>query len=89
MNKLVDLTLITRKSIISLVKVIHGSKGNDIAQFLGYIRPRKAIMDHGPDKYKKTLQDLIADARGSHTAVLLDDNPIVPVSNHNDNITVV
>ena len=61
---------------------------NDIASILGYTRPRKAIMDHVPDKYKKTLQDLIADARGSPTAVLLDDNPILPVSNHNDKVSV-
>ena len=45
-------------------------------------------MDHVPDKYKNTLQDLIADARGSPTAVLPDDNPIVHVSNHNDKISV-
>ena len=46
-------------------------------------------MDHVPDKYKNTLQYLIADARGSPTAVLLDDNPIVHVSNHNDQISVL
>ena len=63
-------------------------KGNDIASILGYTRPRKAIMDHVPDKYNNTLQDLIADARGSPTAVLLDDNHILHVSNLHDEISV-
>ena len=45
-------------------------------------------MDNVPDKYNNTLQDLIADARGSPTVVLLDHNPFLHVSIHNDNISV-
>ena len=32
-------------------------------------------MDRAPDKCNNTLQDLMADAKGGPTAVLLDDNP--------------
>ena len=45
-------------------------------------------MDHVPDKCKSTSKDLIADAKGSPTAVLPEDNPSLLVSNHNDNISV-
>ena len=88
MNKLVDLTFNNKKVHYIIIQGHPWFKGNDIASILGYTRPRKAIMDHVPDKYKNTLQDLIADARGSPTAVLPDDNPIVHVSNHNDKFSV-
>ena len=45
-------------------------------------------MDHAPDKCNNTLQDLTAHARGSPTAALPDDNPILHVSNHNDKRSV-
>ena len=76
MNKLVNITFNNKKVNDISIQGHPWFKGNDIASTLGYTRPRKAIMDHVPDKYTKTLHDLIADARGSPTAVLPDDNPI-------------
>ena len=88
MNQLVCLTFNNKQVHYIIIQGHPWFKGIDIASILGYTRPRKAIMDHVPDNCNNTLQDRIAHARGSPTAVLLDDNPMLLVSNHNDKISV-
>ena len=46
-------------------------RGNDVAEILGYIRPRKAVQDHVPDKYRNTLEKLML-ASGSTVSGLPD-----------------
>ena len=53
-------------------------RGNDVAEILGYIRPRKAVQDHVPDKYRNTLENLML-ASGSTVSGLPD---------HNDKISI-
>ena len=42
-------------------------RGIDVAEILGYSRPRNAIKDHVPAKYKNTLENLML-ASGSTKA---------------------
>ena len=51
-------------------------RGNDVAEVLDYARPRKAIQDHIPDKYKSTLRELI-NKGGSPNTVLPDHNDLI------------
>ena len=48
-------------------------RGNDVAEILGYSRPRNAIKDHVPDKFKNTLENLMI-ASGSTESMLPDRN---------------
>ena len=53
-------------------------RGNDVAKVLGYSRPRDAIKDHVPDKYKNTLENLMIASGSAKT----------PLPDHNDKIAV-
>ena len=53
-------------------------RGNDVAEILGYTRPRKAVQDHVPNEYRNTLERLML-ASGSTVSGLPD---------HNDRISV-
>ena len=53
-------------------------RGNDVAEILGYSRPRNAVKDHVPDECKNTLENLML-ASGSIKTMLPD---------HNDKISV-
>ena len=53
-------------------------KGNDVAEILGYSRPRKAVQDHVPDKYRNTLANLM----------LASGSPVSGLPDHNDKISV-
>ena len=53
-------------------------RGNDVATILGYSRPRNAIKDHVPDKYKNTLENLMP-ASGSTETMLPDRNDQISV----------
>ena len=53
-------------------------RGNDVAEILGYSRPRNAVKDHVPDKYKNTLENLML-ASGSTKTMLPDHNDKIAV----------
>ena len=53
-------------------------RGNEVAKILGYSRPRDAIKDHVPDKYKSTLENLMLASGSAKT----------PLPDHNDKISV-
>ena len=53
-------------------------RGNDVAKVLGYSRPRDAIKDHVPDKYKNSLDNLTL-ASGSAEAPLPDRNEKISI----------
>ena len=53
-------------------------RGNDVAEILGYSRPRNAVKDHVPDKYKNTLENLML-ASGSIKTMLPDHNNKIAV----------
>ena len=53
-------------------------RGNDVAEILGYSRPRNAVKDHVPDKYKNTLENLMIASGSAKT----------PLPDHNDKIAV-
>ena len=53
-------------------------RGNDVAEILGYIRPRKAVQDHVPDKHRNTLENLML-ASGSTVSGLPDHNDKIAV----------
>ena len=48
-------------------------RGNDVAEILGHTRPRNALQDHVPDKYKNT----------SETLMLLSGSPVSGLPDHN------
>ena len=53
-------------------------RGNDVAEILGYTRPRKAVQDHVPDEYRNTLENLM----------LASGSPVSGLPDHNDKIAV-
>ena len=64
-------------------------RGNDVASVLGYNRPRDAIKDHVPDKFKNTLGNLtLESSSGENRLPLASGSGETSTLDHNDKISV-